>query len=235
MPRISVRFSLLLFVVCPLHPAVLLWWHTICSYTSESRRMATGPFSTDRLMRRGMQQHVRPSLIFTGRLPMVRMFVQTFVIALTACCLIVGPVLAQAGGTGAGSGAGATGGAGMRSGPGAAGSDSSSHTPSPSQPSPQAPMERPQVGAGGTPGAGVDPSPTGSAGMQSGPGTAGSDPSSHTPSPSQPSPQDPVEPARVGSGDSTVGAPTAPKPTGTETERAGTGTPSSGAGQGERR
>jgi hypothetical protein len=48
-------------------------------------------------MRRGMQQHVRPSLIFTGRLPMVRMFVQTFVIALTACCLTVGPVLAQAG------------------------------------------------------------------------------------------------------------------------------------------
>src|SRR5687767_3978808 len=112
---------------------------------------------------------------------MFRMFVQTFAITLTACCLIVGPVLAQGGGTGAGSGPGAPGGAGMRSGPGAAGSDPSSHTPSPSQPSPQAPMERPQIGAGGSPGGDVGSSPTGSTGMRSGPGVAGSDPSSHTP------------------------------------------------------
>ena len=107
---------------------------------------------------------------------MFRRFTQTFAIALLAGCVTVGPVLAQVGGTGAGSGAGAPGGAGMQSGPGATGSDPSSHTPSPTQPSPQAPMERPQVGAGGSPGAGVGTSPTGRAGMQSGQGLPGAIP-----------------------------------------------------------
>ena len=101
---------------------------------------------------------------------MFRRFTQTFAIALIAGGLTVGPVLAQAGGPGAGSSVGAAGGARGRG-----------------------------TGPADRTGAGVGTSPTDSTGMRSGTGAAEGELRSHTPSPAQDHPQDPMVP-RVGSG-----------------------------------
>jgi hypothetical protein len=101
---------------------------------------------------------------------MFRRFTQTFAIALIAGGLTAGPVLAQAGGPGAGSSVGAAGGAHGR-----------------------------DTGPADRTGAGVGTSPTDSTGMRSGTGAAESELRSHTPSPAQDQPQDPMAP-RVGSG-----------------------------------